>query len=632
MKTGRIKSWIAALLLCVTAGLSGCSGHTSVSVKEKGMKTTGTENYYNKSTRIKDVINDPAFGDYSRLIFPVNKGYYSGSTLGDLQLTWYSDIKPDKTVEIANYFKSHAEAGDKIFYDIYSDEEKTTDPDKKNTGFFFFRGKPGAKTAIVNAGGGFVYVGAMQDSFPVSLELAKKGYNVAALIYRPGAQTACEDLARTIAFLYDHADEMNIDMSDYSLWGGSAGARMAAWLGSLGTESFGEKKYPRPAAVIMQYTGLSEVYGNEPPTYNCVGTNDGIAPWQTMEARIKAIKKNGTDAEIEVFKGLSHGFGLGEGTVAEGWVDHAATFWEKHQTHKGGKKTQNTVEIPDSIQAIPKSYFKKSDKQGKLVDLSYKTWESFSYEKKSTPLTKHAIIYLPYGYDSSKKYDIFYLMHGGWSDYTTALGTPDSPTEFKNVLDHSIANHDIKPLIVVCPTYNNTNEEGLDSNNYSLAMQLTDRYHNELLNDLMPAVEGSYSTYAEETSPNGFKKSRSHRGFGGFSMGSVTTWHTFQYDLDYFRYFLPMSCGTSLGDDSIWSAAKGRKQSDYFVFVMTGTADFALSFDESRTEKMASSDYFTDIDKDPSGNMAFRVKKGYSHDNTAAMEYTWNGIKAFFHQ
>lgn len=62
---------------------------------------------------------------------------------------------------------------------------------------------------------------------------------------------------------------------------------MAAWLGSYGTAAFGEKEYPAPGAVIMQYTGLSEVYGNEPPTYACVGVNDGIASYRTMERRIR---------------------------------------------------------------------------------------------------------------------------------------------------------------------------------------------------------------------------------------------------------------------------------------------------------------------------------------------------------
>jgi acetyl esterase/lipase len=121
-------------------------------------------------------------------------------------------------------------------------------------------------------------------------------------------------------------------MTDYSLWGGSAGARMAAWLGSYGTEGFGEVAWPRPAAVIVNYTGLSEVTGTEPPTYSAVGTSDGIASYRTMERRINAIRANGTDAEIEIFSGLSHGFGLGIGTAAEGWINNAAAFWERNMS------------------------------------------------------------------------------------------------------------------------------------------------------------------------------------------------------------------------------------------------------------------------------------------------------------
>lgn len=239
-------------------------------------------------------------------------------------------MRPERTVEICNYLKGQALLGEPVFLDIYTDEEKAADPRKADTGLFFFRGKPGAKTAIVNAGGGFYYVGAIHDSFPHALELSKRGYNAFALIYRPNAQTACEDLARAIAYLHEHADELQIDMTDYSLWGGSAGARMAAWLGSYGTEAFGERAYPRPAACIVNYTGLSEVTGHEPPTYSAVGTSDGIANYRTMKRRIAAIRRNGTDAEIEVFRGLPHGFGLGEGTVAEGWLDRAVAFWERN--------------------------------------------------------------------------------------------------------------------------------------------------------------------------------------------------------------------------------------------------------------------------------------------------------------
>lgn len=252
-------------------------------------------------------------------------------------LPWYSEVNPERTISIVNEMKMRVKQGETIFYDIYTDEEKAKDPAKKDTGLFFFRGNPGEKFAITNAGGGFAYVAAMHDSFPHMQELAKRGYNAFALIYRPGAQTACEDLARAIAFIHEHKEELQVDTDGYSLWGGSAGARMAAWLGSYGTAAFGEKEYPAPGAVIMQYTGLSEVTGTEPPTYACVGTRDGIASYRIMQQRIEWIRANGTAAEIEVFPGLSHGFGLGEGTVAEGWIDRAVKFWEQNTTSSDEK-------------------------------------------------------------------------------------------------------------------------------------------------------------------------------------------------------------------------------------------------------------------------------------------------------
>ena len=71
----------------------------------------------------------------------------------------------------------------------------------------------------------------------------------------------------------------------------------------LWTGAFGERPCPPPAAVIMEYTGLSDVTGKEPPTYNCVGTADGIAWYGTMKRRIEGIRAHGTDADIEIFPG-----------------------------------------------------------------------------------------------------------------------------------------------------------------------------------------------------------------------------------------------------------------------------------------------------------------------------------------
>ena len=284
---------------------------------------------YTRATRISDVAGDPVFGNYGRLIFPVNRGYMSGETLGTLRLTWYSCIDPDKTVETANYLKSRAAAGDTVFLEIYTEAEKRADARKRDTGLFFFRGRRGAPLAVCCAGGGFAYVGAMHDSFPHALELSKMGYNAFALIYRPGVQAACEDLARAISVIFANAEKLCVSTEGYSLWGGSAGARMAAWLGSHGPAAFGGARLPRPAAVVMQYTGHSDYTRNDPPTYACVGEDDGIAPWCAMERRIEALRACGVETEFHHYAGLSHGFGLGTGTIAEGWINDAAAFWQR---------------------------------------------------------------------------------------------------------------------------------------------------------------------------------------------------------------------------------------------------------------------------------------------------------------
>lgn len=287
---------------------------------------------YTLNTRISDVISDPAFGDYGRLLFPVDEGYYSGNTLDSLSLTWYTHIDPNKTVEICNYLKTQAASGQTIFYDIYTDAEKAADPSLEDTGLFFFRGNTGAPFAVTCAGGGFAYVAAMHDSFPHALELSKRGYNAFAVIYRPGWQTAYEDLARALSFIFENAEELGVDTNGYSLWGGSAGARMTAELGSYGAAEYGGDDIPKPSAVIMQYTGHSDYNPDgEPATFVCVGDSDGIANWRTMQRRVQALADMGVPTEFHIYDGLGHGFGLGTGTVAEGWFDLAVNFWEENR-------------------------------------------------------------------------------------------------------------------------------------------------------------------------------------------------------------------------------------------------------------------------------------------------------------
>lgn len=281
-------------------------------------------------TKISDIIANPAFGKYGRFLFMPEfvkrgmwlKDYATQFPLNN-QALYARDL--NRMVELA-------ERGMLTFHDIYTAEEKRRDPDKANTALLFFHGKSGAPFAVANAGGAFYYVGLLQESIPHCLELSRRGYNAFALYYRvnPGWERAYEDLARALVYIFDHAVEFGVSTENYSLWGASAGARMAASLGSYGTSRYGEREIPKPVTVVMQYTGHTEHTKDDPPTFVAVGDNDWIADWRVMKRRVDAIAAEGTATEFYLYPGVGHGFGIGTGTAAEGWINDAIAFWERN--------------------------------------------------------------------------------------------------------------------------------------------------------------------------------------------------------------------------------------------------------------------------------------------------------------
>ena len=187
---------------------------------------------------------------------------------------------------------------------------------------------------------------------PHALELSKQGYNAFALIYRPG--DAYEDLARAITYICDHADELGVQRDGYSLWGGSAGARMAATLGnSANLRSLtGRTDLPQASVVIMQYTGYTTVSQYDGPTYACCGTNDGIASWRTMQSRLESLSALGIPTEFHSYNGLPHGFGLGTGTVAEGWLQDAIRFWQQQSGATAIRSAKANTKPSDTIYSL----------------------------------------------------------------------------------------------------------------------------------------------------------------------------------------------------------------------------------------------------------------------------------------
>jgi acetyl esterase/lipase len=290
---------------------------------------------------ILDLLNHPAFAGFGRLLLPWDDRRYDTSLplrSVDSLLPYHSHVDPAVVVSALNRMIDDASAGRTIFYDIYTDAQKQAEPSRRNTGLFFFRGRPGAPFAVIAPGGGFAYVGSLHEGFPYAVEISNRGYNAFVLKYRVGhgGRIATEDLAAAISYIFRNAGSLGVTTAGYSLWGGSAGARMVAAVGSHGTGRFGGADLPKPSALVLLYTGHSDVASTEPPTFVAVGDADRIAPPALMESRVAALRKAGTEVEYHKYPGVGHGFGLGGGTTAEGWIGEAVQFWARQRRTSEG--------------------------------------------------------------------------------------------------------------------------------------------------------------------------------------------------------------------------------------------------------------------------------------------------------
>jgi acetyl esterase/lipase len=288
---------------------------------------------------IGDVLKHPAFAGFGRLLLPWDDRPYDTTmalrNIGSL-LPYHSHVDSGVVVSSLNRMIDDAGAGRTVFYDIYTDAQKQAERARKDAGLFFFRGKPGAPFAVIAPGGGFTYVGSVHEGFPYAVEISNRGYNAFVLKYRAGhgRTVATEDLAAALAYIFRNAASLGVTTADYSLWGSSAGARMAAAIGSYGTARYGGSNRPKPSTLVLLYTGHSDLTSTEPPTFVAVGDRDGIAPPATMERRVAALRRQGTEVEYRKYPGVGHGFGLGLGTSAEGWIADAVRFWAKQMQQR----------------------------------------------------------------------------------------------------------------------------------------------------------------------------------------------------------------------------------------------------------------------------------------------------------
>lgn len=237
-------------------------------------------------------------------------------------------------------------------------------------------------------------------------------------------------------------------------------------------------------------------------------------------------------------------------------------------------------------------------------------------------------VYLPYGYDKNKKYNVFYFMHG-MGDNENSLFYNDNG-EMRRVFDNMISNGDIEPMIIVTPTFNKVSADTFYN---------AENFYKELRESVIPFVEGKYSTYAASASKEDIAASRMHRAYGGFSMGSVSTWAVFENCVDIIGYFMPLSgahhWGTGSADAGALARAVGNAGLDndeFFIMSATGTSDFAYSVLGPQIEDMKKQgcfEYTSDFSK---GNFWFILADGGEHSWYYVRQYLYNCLPSFFRQ
>ncbi|MBR4718559.1 MAG: hypothetical protein IKP09_10920, partial [Lentisphaeria bacterium] len=294
------------------------------------------------------------------------------------------------------------------------------------------------------------------------------------------------------------------------------------------------------------------------------------------------------------------------------------------------------TEFPDNkFKEMPQEYNNPNEKSGKVVSFKYKTRDNS--KEGSADIEKTALIYLPAGYDekdTKTQYNILYLMHGGGGNENQYFGGEGRNSQMKNVLDNMIAKGDIKPIIVVTPTYNVPYASDMNSTSMN--------FHLELVKDLIPAVEKQYHTYAKDVTKEGIHASKWHRAFSGFSMGGVCTWGVFDHCIDQIGCYIPISgdswiAGMGNGEGSAKYLAdtftqSGYKPTDFRVYAGCGSpSDMAYGNLTPQIDAMKKhTEIFKYCDNFKDGNLyqAFSEKSG--HDNTTIMNILYNGLPKMF--
>jgi len=194
--------------------------------------------------------------------------------------------------------------------------------------------------------------------------------------------------------------------------------------------------------------------------------------------------------------------------------------------------------------------------------------DTIAYVSKTVGTKRKAVVYLPPAYDDKTKYPVLYLLHGIGGDELEWLhnGNP------QYILDNLYASKAVAPMIVVFPNGRAMTDDRATGNIMAAdKIAAFSNFEGDLLNDLIPFIEGHYSVLTN----------RKGRAIAGLSMGGGQSLNFGLGNLDKFAWIGGFSSAPNTKQpEALIPNVDAARKNIRLLWVSCGTEDNLLSVSE----------------------------------------------------
>lgn len=240
--------------------------------------------------------------------------------------------------------------------------------------------------------------------------------------------------------------------------------------------------------------------------------------------------------------------------------------------------------------------------------VQYGTVKSGSYYSTTCKRNKPYNILLPANYSSSKKYPVLYCMHGYWENQDRMIIKGNGTMYTRQIIGNAIAAGEAEDMIVVFPyIYSSATQDNCsamdDANNAAY-----DNFINDLVVDLMPHIESTYSV----------KTGRDNTAITGFSMGGRESLLIGMKRSDLFGYVGAICPAPGVTGAFKWNS---DEEAPHLLFITAGSNDTVVY---SNPEN-----YHNNFTKNSVPHIWHYVNGGYHGDNSIHA-HMYNFVRAIF--